>query len=549
MPSAQDMSDTTPSTEEALDILKPDGEQGTTSSETIRQIQTKLDTQGGVAENDIEATEMRISRLRAREGHLLRLDRLFLSRGIHLSLTLPVFALSLQLISRRFARSSPDWWVSSVESSFEFATLTRCSGMLSAVVLIAWVMTLLVVRGLHRTTRSVFEAERDAFVIRGRPFESLHGYEAIHDVTKTAIIRVSGVLSVVLVATLAQVLSTIEGGLSDAGGVLVGLAIGCTFAAFGLDLLRGGIHHNTVERWGLLDAYEPPLHPSCPERVFTEILTTWMDPILKARFDSHVRSLRDGLQPGKNIHDAIEHLLHMRYLEARGELTHRQVRQSMEHWFRIDRIPELFESDWFDEETWSHLFDHIRGQCSPFFRLLERLQYDLDEDLESLRSGTLHFDVDMQNVITDSAHLFAYLHNGGSEPQTFVIKVQTPDFQPHESAFMLSLDAGSALSEIDTHLPKISSVGEDVHGVLAKMMGEGELIWQTLLPQHDGEATVTVRIEDTDGNLLGGRVLAVQVRPPLLDKMRRIVGVSAITAGILSILYRVIPWVATLAAL
>jgi hypothetical protein len=58
-----------------------------------------------------------------------------------------------------------------------------------------------------------------------------------------------------------------------------------------------------------------------------------------------------------------------------------------------------------------------------------------------------------------------------------------------------------------------------------------------------------VRIEDPDGNLLGGRVLAVQIRPRLEDKIRHMAGVGAVSAGALSVLYRVIPWLASLAAL
>ncbi len=534
------------STEEALDLLAP-SEDALSTEDAISATQNPEDS--GPTLSDIESLEVLKQKLRARERHLLRLDRLFLSSGIHLSLTLPIFALALQLIGRRFAEGSPDWWISSVESGLPDATLSMVAGLLATVILLAWMASLSVVRALHNTSRKVFLAEGKSFRLRGRPFESLHGYEAINDVTRMAVTRVSGVLMVVTFSAFAQLVATLEGGLTDAGGVLVGLAIGGTFAAIGLDLLRGGTHHNTAERWGLLAAYEPPLHPSCPDRVFTEILTTWMDPVLRARFDAHIQSLRDGLQPGKDIHSAIEHLLHMRYLEAQGELTNRQVRQSMEFYFRIDRLSELFENDWFDEETWTNLFLHIRGKCAPFFRLLSRLQHDLSDDLESLRADTLHFDVDMQNVVSGAGHLFAYLHNSGEESRTIVIKIQTPDFQPHESAFPLTLESSSALTDIDTHLPTRSSTTDDVHDILARMMEHGEMIWQTLLPQHDGESTVTVRLEDTDGNLLGGKVLAVQVRPRLQDRIRIRGGMAAVAAGIFAALYRIVPWVASLAAL
>ena len=533
-------------TEDALDLLAP-SDDALSTEDAIAATQAPSDS--GPTLSDIEAVEKRMERLRSREHHLLRLDRLFLSRGIHLSLTLPIFALALQLVGRRYAEGSPDWWISSVESGFPDATLSIVSGLLATIILFAWMVSLMVVRALHNTSRKVFLSEGKSFMLRGRPFESLHGYEAINDVTRMAVTRVSGVLTIVTFSALAQLAATLEGGLTDGGGVLVGLAIGGTFAAIGFDLLRSGSQHNTVERWGLLEAYEPPLHPSCPDRVFTEILTTWMDPVLRARFDAHIQSLRDGLQPGKDIHSAIEHLLHMRYLEALGELTNRQVRQSMEYYFRLDRVPELFDNDWFDEETWTNLFLHIRKKCAPFFRLLSRLQHDLSDDLASLRSDTLHFDVDMQNVVSGAGHLFAYLHNSGDESRTIVIKIQTPDFQPHESSFTLTLESSSALTGIDAHLPTRSNTSDDVHDILAKMMAHGEMIWQTLLPQHDGESTVTVRLEDTDGNLLGGKVLAVQVRSKLQDRIRRSGGMAAIGAGIFAILYRIVPWVASLAAL
>ena len=534
------------STEDALDLLAP-SEDALTTEQAIAA--TKNPDDEGPDISEIEMTEKRMEKLRVRERNLLRLDRLFLSSGINLSLSLPFFALVLQLVSRRFAEGSPDWWVSSVESGFSYATLSMVSGLLATVILLAWMASLFVVRSLHITSRNVFLSEGKLLRLRGRPFESLHGFEAINDVTRMAVTRVSFILLVVTFAAIAQFIATIEGGLSPEGGVLVGFAIGGNFAAIGLDLLRGGKQHNTVEQWGLLDAYEPPLHPSCPNRVFSEILTTWMDPVLRARFDTHIQSLRDGLQPGKDIHSAIEHLLHMRYLEARGELTNRQVRLSMESYFRVDRVPELFDNEFFDEETWSNLLRHIRSKCSPFFRLLSRLQHDLSDDIDSIRSDSLHFDVDMQNVVSGAGHLFAYLHNSGEKTRTIVVKIQTPDFQPHESIFTLSVESSKALSDVGAKLPLRSNTTDDVHDVMAKMMDHGSMIWQTLLPQHDGESTVTVRLEDTDGNMLGGKVLAVQVRPKLQERVRRQAGLFAIVGGMFAILYRVIPWVASMAAL
>ena len=249
------------STEDALDLLVP-AQEAMTTEQAIAA--TKNPDSEGSDYSEIEGIEQRMQKLRVRERSLLRLDRLFLSSGINLSLTLPFFALALQLVSRRFAEESPNWWVSSVESGFSDATLSMVSGLLATVILLAWMASLFVVRSLYITSRNVFLSEGKLLRLRGRPFESLHGYEAINDVTKVAITRISFILLVVTFAALAQLIATFEGGLTPEGGVLVGFAIGGTFAAIGLDLLRGGKQHNTVEQWGLLDAYDPPLHPSCP---------------------------------------------------------------------------------------------------------------------------------------------------------------------------------------------------------------------------------------------------------------------------------------------
>ena len=189
------------STEDALDLLAP-SKDAISTEEAISATQKPSD--GRPTLSDIEAVEKRMEKLRVRERHLLRLDRLFLSRGIHLSLTLPIFALALQLVGRRYAEGSPDWWISSVESGFPEATLSIVAGLLATIILLAWIVSLSVVRSLHNTSRKVFRAEGESFMLRGRPFESLHGYEAINDVTRMAITRVSGVLTIVTFSAIAQ---------------------------------------------------------------------------------------------------------------------------------------------------------------------------------------------------------------------------------------------------------------------------------------------------------------------------------------------------------
>lgn len=86
------------STEDALDLLAP-SEDALSTEDAISATQNPANS--GPTFSEIEALEDLKKKLRSRERNLLRLDRLFLSSGIHLSLTLPIFALALQLIGHR----------------------------------------------------------------------------------------------------------------------------------------------------------------------------------------------------------------------------------------------------------------------------------------------------------------------------------------------------------------------------------------------------------------------------------------------------------------
>ena len=64
-------------TEDALDLLVP-SDDALSTADAIAATQAPSDS--GPTLSDIEAVEKRMERLRSRERHLLRLDRLFLSR-------------------------------------------------------------------------------------------------------------------------------------------------------------------------------------------------------------------------------------------------------------------------------------------------------------------------------------------------------------------------------------------------------------------------------------------------------------------------------------
>ena len=76
-----------------------------------------------------------------------------------------------------------------------------------------------------------------------------------------------------------------------------------------------------------------------------------------------------------------------------------------------------------------------------------------------------------------------------------------------------------------------------------------KIIWQSLLPEETGEATVTVRLEDEDGNLLSGRVLTVQNRADLFTRLRLSIGAVFLVGAGIAILSPILPFFTSLLGL
>ena len=84
---------------------------------------------------------------------------------------------------------------------------------------------------------------------------------------------------------------------------------------------------------------------------------------------------------------------------------------------------------------------------------------------------------------------------------------------------------------------------------LPNLLNSTRIIWQSLLPSGTGESTVTIRLEDPDGNLISGRVLTVQIRNDLFTRLRMTTGALFILGAIIAILSPVLPFIGSVLGL
>jgi hypothetical protein len=149
------------------------------------------------------------------------------------------------------------------------------------------------------------------------------------------------------------------------------------------------------------------------------------------------------------------------------------------------------------------------------------------------------FDVDMENLTLGEANLFAFILNQTDESQDLILRVQTPDFRPNECVYRLRAEP----------LGSTSLDGKRGFERLAESVLSSRIIWQSLIPSSMGETTVTVRLEDSSGNLISGKVLTAQVRSDLFTRLRMTTGAVFMFGAFLAVASPLLPFVASLLGL
>lgn len=479
----------------------------------------------------------KILRLKSQEELLLRADRLLISDGARLVLFLPLVVISLYGLAQTFTASNPQWWTDHIESTVGgLGVSTGIYGM-SLLMLVADTALLLILLRLMVLTRAIFRLEAKELTTIGLTFNSAHGYAEMR-ATIDGAIRQLGVT--ILLMVLAAVLLAVSLWLPDdivSTPILIAFSTGALLSGHGVHMVSDRPRFNTSEPWGMLEAFSPPIHPALLSRPFTDVIRAHIDPLLAVKISQYLGLLDSKIQQHSSRRELQETLLHLLYLRRSSLIDEEQFRAALEPMVDASTIEGLFSHPELGEETWDRLLSRARAECPPFFRLHDRIRMR--------RSGGrtedgIWLDVDMENLVVGQANLFAFVLNEGDEPMDVVLKVQTPDFRPHECVYRLRIDPSPVDSE---------NLSPDISSSLLKTISVTSIVWQSLLPSSMGESTVTVRLEDDSGNLISGRVLTVQVRSDLLTRIKMTLGGLFMVGAAIVVLSPMLPFLLNLLGL
>ena len=367
------------------------------------------------------------------------------------------------------------------------------------------------------TIRS-FEAEVKAAQSKHLSIRSLHGYEPLEDSIKRSVTKHFFSLTCSLLAIFALSGIAFYGMQSDMGKNLLALSFSLTMLSLGQHIATRSSNFNMAERTGLLQAYNSPVHPSTLDMVFSDLVKSQLDPLLKSEYETFVKDVEAYVKRGVEPRFAREKMMMTLYKHSQG-LDLSSVYSEFGEILTKTGVEFVKTHEVFTIEEWLLIIDYIESQCPAFFRMIGRIEEDLSAGRKSIKDDII-FEVDMENVVYGKANLFTYMHNLSDETRTVVLRVQSPDFRPHDIAMTYRLKPGEKQWWPAQGLPLSQSGDDDILAIMSALLRDGTVAWQSLLPERFGEATVSVRLEEVSGELLIGSQMNVRIRSVFKERIR-----------------------------
>ncbi len=478
-----------------------------------------------------------IDGLRMQERTLLRIDRLLISGGARFVLFLPLIVIINFGLAHSYRNSTPEWWLLHMQ---DVAPVEMHLGIhfLSLFILVADIALLLLLFRLLTVTRTIFRHEAESLTTAGLTFKSSHGYAEMRATINGSRRQLTATLTFLVLAVIFLAVALRLAPDGDLSPRLVALSTGTLLAGHGTFLVSNQARFNANEPWGMLNAFSPPIHPALLRRPFSDVIKAHIDPLLAVRISEYLRTVEAEVKEGHSRTQMQETLLHLLHLRRNSLIDEQQFRSALAPMIDSDSIDRLFDHPELGEETWDRLLSRAMTDCTPFFRLHDRLHMRQ----QTGRSGTVWFDVDMENLVVGPANLFAFILNQTDQAQDLILRVQTPDFRPNECEYRLRIDPHEAIAFDGLEQPPLTQI-------LPRLLASTRIIWQSLLPAGTGESTVTIRLEDPDGNLISGRVLTVQIRSDLFTRLRMTTGAAFIVGAMIAILSPILPFIASVLGL
>ncbi|MFX1237165.1 MAG: hypothetical protein ACFFAS_02885 [Promethearchaeota archaeon] len=440
-----------------------------------------------------------------------------------------------------------------IQQPDDYKILTLCYFI---VLIIYAVNSIILLEGARQTNSSLkirLQFER----LKGRPIDSLDGFDMLYGKVKGVtymldVIAAVCLTSIVLFFTMFLV-GELDLGFAAAGFALFGL---------GLALLIRSLNLNIHDVNGLQDFYKPTTHQIFLDNFFSEILSNHLDPVSYLKWDEYLAGLNQILTPAfvqkvksqeeeeLPITFAMEKILFLNYLRYQEVIDDSILTQELKEVLDVDSETFdinkglLIEGAWhFSSKSIYKIFDYIKSYNPGFFKIIDRLQLELADNIERISKDPVYMDSCAQEVIffNGELNIMVFLYNNSKEAKKYRIKINAPGFQPAKLTLDVKVEGRGGFDIPNTQIPLVSSDSLDIVGVESVMLENGDTIWITLEPREKGEQNFQIFLESEDGVIIEGKTRSVQVALDMKSKLKMISSIGSIIGGLAVPLIRIMP--------
>ncbi len=400
------------------------------------------------------------------------------------------------------------------------------------IIIILWVLyllnTLAILLGASLTRKS-FRLELKINRKNGLPFDSLEGFEVIKGALDKSLLLIS-IIGLVVFLSLSVYLIALSTGILP----ITYAATGLVFISMGLAILIKPSNYTTSKTMGLLDIWDPPSHPIYVNYIFTEFAQTFMDPPTVTKFDEYTEELSNAIKEGFSVEEAREKIFYCTYLLSNEVISKEDLRRELLEILNEDSYVRLIEDhEFFGIETMVDVVKKIQRKVPSFCRIVDRVQFNLMDNLSLFKGKEIYFDAAMEPEINGKKiDLVVLLFNNTTRARQVLVKVMAPECSPLESSYKLELVS----RDFEIHqesLPLSSSKEGDVIEFESKILDLGDALWIPLTAKEFGEKRISIFLEDDKGNLIQGITLQTKLKKDTLKGLRKITGGGSMGAGII----------------
>jgi len=396
----------------------------------------------------------------------------------------------------------------------------------SLILLVFSVLNSIIILLNLRIMHNLFKKALRDFQVKGLPYVSLSGVQDLQEITKREI-RYANIL--VISSLFSLVLFLIRAFVP----YIIYASAGLAFVTFGFSILK---KEQVLDPDEILRLYKPSIFPSVMKiNIFFD---TFIDPFSRLRFDEYKSELNHYIKSEYSLGDALGKIFLILYQNLKTSLSWESAIKELTELFQDgSKVDRLNHHPIFGFDRFKIIINKAERIIPEFFNLLNRLYMNLFDNLPEFRDSDIYISAECSWNKTRGGLCNAFIlthNNDADKTRNLTVSYQAPSFAPESYEVDVILQPRDFDLPFDDRLPIYSDSGQDVVGVMSKVVDNMRILWFSFEAKEVGSKPVLIKVKDNEtGVTIFGKTFIVKTRYDLTGILVRILSVLSVLGGIM----------------